>query len=160
MFHFVIDFLFFFRSINLFDFDCFFKGVNLLLKNSNISPSNPVRLPAHRVRTEHCQCHRSFHIFCTDLLPKNEQDIDMIYIHPAPRNHDRDLSRRVSTPWRKFHRKYHEDNEQDNVSTTRSEPNQMTISESQSLEKKVLVICVFNKLILICMQFFRYLLIK
>ncbi len=113
--------------------------MNLLLKNSNISLSNPARLPSHLATTENCQCHRSFHIFCTDLLPKNDDDIDMIYIHPAPRNHDRDLSRRVSTPMRRFYRKHHEDNEQDNASVTRSEPNQMAIPESQLLDKKVFV---------------------
>ncbi len=137
--------IFFLFSINLFDLYCSFKGVNFLLKNRNISQSNQVRLPTHAVPIEICQCHHSFHIFCTDLFQKNEQDIDMIYIHPAPRNHDRDLSRRAPTPSRKSYRKHHEDNDHDTVST---EYSQVIVPENPLLEKKVFILlfaCSINK---------------
>lgn len=116
------------------------KGVKLLLKNKNISQPNLVQLPSHLITSENCLCHRSFHIFCTNLFDKNEQDIEMIHIHPAPRNHERDLSRRISTPLKKYHHQYQEDNDQDFIGTSRSEPCHVPIPESQLLEKKVFII--------------------
>ncbi|CAF0865165.1 unnamed protein product [Rotaria sordida] len=114
-------------------------SVSLLLKNRNISQPNLVQLPSHLITSPDCRCHRSFHIFCTDLFHENDQNIDMINIHPAPRIHDRDLSRRVSTPYKKPRPRKLEDNDQDTIVTTRSEPCQVIVPESQSLEKKLRV---------------------
>lgn len=138
----VMCFFFFFKSICL-----TLIGVNLLLKNKNFSQPNLVQLRSHLVKSEICQCHRSFHLFCTDLFPKTDHDIDMIHIHPAPRIYERDSPRRISTPYKNSHshHRHQEDNEQDPIGTPRSEPVQMTISESQLLEKKVLFICVIYK---------------
>jgi hypothetical protein len=117
-----------------------FEGVSLLLKNKNSQ-----RLPSHLIPSPSCQCHRSFHLFCTDLL--DEDDIDMINIHPAPRNHERDSRRSmlVSTPYRKHRHRHQEDNDQETIVTTRSEPCQMTNPDSQLLERKVFFICVTDK---------------
>jgi hypothetical protein len=121
-----------------------FKGVNLLLKNQNISQANLVRLPSHLVTSEICQCPRSFHIFCTDSFPLNDQDIEMIYIHPAPRKYERGSSRRISTPYKQYnHPRHQENNQQHMIITARSAPT-MNIPESQLLEKKVLIISVIE----------------
>ena len=71
----------------------------------------------------------------------------MLHIHPAPRNHERDLSRRIATPFRKSYHKFHEDNDQEPIATSRSEPPcHLTSPESQLIEKKVLSIyCVIAK---------------
>lgn len=146
-------FFLFLQSIILFYlyYNTFFclKGVSLLLKNANIPQPNLVRLPSHLVTSENCQCHRSFHLFCTDLFPEYDQDIDMIYIHPAPRIYERDSSRRTLTPYKKSHHHHHHhqsshfhhvddrDNEQDIIGTARSEPVQTNITENQLFEKKV-----------------------
>lgn len=122
-----------------------FEGVNLLLKHKNISQSNPVELPSHLVTSNNCQCHRLFHIFCTNLLPQNDSHIDMIYIHPAPLNHERDSTRRVSTSFRKSHHKHYDDIEKDIIVTARSEPCQVSMPENQLFERKVFIICVFDK---------------
>ncbi|CAF4072782.1 unnamed protein product [Rotaria sp. Silwood2] len=98
-----------------------------------------IQLPSHLITSPNCQCHRSFHIFCTDLFHENDQNIDMINIHPAPRTHDRDSSRRISTPYRKSRPRQLENNDQDTVITSRSEPCQVIGPENQSLEKKLRV---------------------
>ena len=56
----------------------------------------------------------------------------MIFIHPAPRHHDRESTRRVLSSSRKSRAK---DHESDLLVTTRSEPH--TALDSQLLEKKV-----------------------
>ena len=62
----------------------------------------------------------------------------MINIHPAPRSSERgEASRRISTPYRKARRRHREENDQDTIITTRSEPCQAPFLESQLLEKKV-----------------------
>ncbi|CAF0720215.1 unnamed protein product [Rotaria sp. Silwood1] len=98
-----------------------------------------IQLPSHLITSPDCQCRRSFHIFCTDLFHENDQNIDMLNNHPAPRTHDRGLSRRVSTPYRKNRPRPLEDNDQNTVVTSRSEPCQVILPESQSLEKKLRV---------------------
>ncbi|CAF3334595.1 unnamed protein product [Rotaria socialis] len=112
-------------------------SVSLLLKNRNITQRNLVQLPSHLVTSPNCQCHRSFHIFCTDLFPENDLTHDMINIHPAPRTHDRDLSHRVSTPYKK-NRHRQQDHNQDSIFTSRSEPIHVPIlvSDSQTYDKK------------------------
>ncbi|CAF2036468.1 unnamed protein product [Rotaria magnacalcarata] len=113
-------------------------SVSLLLKNRNIARRNLVQLPSHLVTSPNCQCHRSFHIFCTDLFPENDLTHDMINIHPAPRTHDRDLSHRVSTPYQRNRRRQQEDHSHDSIFTSRSEPIHVPIlvSESQTYDKK------------------------
>lgn len=115
-----------------------FEGVNLLLKNKNISQPNFLQLPSHLITSPDCQCHRSYHIFCTDLYPEHDQDIDMIHIHPAPRNHEKSPSHRISSSCRKSRHRILEDNDHDTIVTTRSEPCHVTNTESQLSEKKVL----------------------
>jgi hypothetical protein len=114
-----------------------FEGVSLLLKNKNISQPDFLQLPQHLITSPNCQCHRSFHIFCTDLFPKDEYDIDMIHIHPAPRNHERDPSRRILSSNKKSRHRILEDN--DTIVTSRSEPCHVNNNntESQLFEKKV-----------------------
>jgi hypothetical protein len=111
--------------------------VSLLLKNQTISSKNLIRLPSHVITSPKCQCHRSFHIFCTDLFHENDQHTEMINIQPAPHCHDRDSSRRILTSHRKYRHEFPEDNAHDTIVTTRSELADLTIPESQSLEKKV-----------------------
>jgi hypothetical protein len=114
--------------------------VNLLLKHKNISQPNLLRLPSHFITSENCSCHRSFHIFCTDLFHENDQDIEMIHIHPAPRTRERDSSRRILSPYKKYnYHQYQEDNDRDRIGTPISE---LTTSENQLFDKKVLIICV------------------
>ena len=108
--------------------------MNLLLKHKNISSPNLVRLPTHLVTSEPCQCTRSFHLFCTALFPRNDPTLEMIYIHPAPRHHERDSTRRVLSSVRKSRSK---DQEPDTMITARSEPSHIILSDGQILEKKV-----------------------
>jgi len=139
LFSFYCFFFFYcFRVFHLFLF-CF-EGVNLLLKNKKLSQPNLIRLPAHLISSPPCTCSRSFHLFCTDLFPSDEQNIDMLYIHPAPRIYERDYSRRIPTQFRKSDQKFAEDNDLDTIVTTRSEPlpSLLTSTESQFNEKKVL----------------------
>jgi len=123
----------------------FFEGVNLLLKNKNFSQPDLLKLPSHLFTSENCQCYRSFHIFCTDFFHKNDQDIEMIHIHPAPRTRERDPSRRVSTPYKKYHHRHQEDSDDDPIGTTRSESCHRTTPENQLIENKVCMICVIHK---------------
>lgn len=112
--------------------------MKLLLKNRDISRRNLVQLPSHLVESPHCQCHRSFHIFCTDLFYENDDSIEMINIHPAPRIHDRDLSRRLPTPYQKTRQRLPEDTDRDTIITSRSEPCHNIAQETtQPVEKKV-----------------------
>ena len=116
-------------------FFCFYflLGVSLLLKHrfggkllSTCSSSNSI-----------CSCHRSFHLFCTDLLV-SEPSSTMINIHPAPRHHDRNARRLLLSSARKRKSRLKEEADQEAIMTsTRSDPCQLTIADSQSLEKKV-----------------------
>jgi hypothetical protein len=137
VFHFAVIFF----SINCLSITIF-EGVSLLIKNKNISSLNLMRLPSHVVTSPKCQCHRSFHIFCTDLIHENDEDIEMINVRPAPHCHERDLSRRILTSHRKYRHESQEDNAQGTIGTTSSELGRVTIPESPSPEKKVLFIYV------------------
>ena len=121
------------------------EGVNLLLKHRNISQPNLVQLPLHLVTSPNCQCRRSFHIFCTDLLDKNGENTDMINVHPAPRTHDRDLSRRVPTPYRKYRHPHQKEYDQETIITARSEPPHAATAERHTLEKQVIFFSMLHK---------------
>lgn len=108
--------------------------MNLLSKDRTISSANLVRLPSHLVTSDNCRCTRSFHLFCTALFPRRDPSLEMIYIHPAPRHHDRESTHRVLSSVRKSRAK---DQEFDSLVTTRSEPLQAIPPDSQQFEKKV-----------------------
>lgn len=113
--------------------------MSLLLKKKNINQRNSVPLPSHLVTSNDCECHRSFHIFCTHLFPEHDPITDMINLHPAPRAHDRDSTRRAPTPYQRHRHRHQEDNNQDTIFTSRSEPAHVPILvvESQPFERKV-----------------------
>ncbi|CAF1360751.1 unnamed protein product [Adineta steineri] len=108
-------------------------SVKLLLKNQKNFSSNLLRSSSHDVISSKCQCQRSFHIFCTDLFHENDSDIKMINSHPTSYYHNKRLSNRISTPYRKYR---HEIQEENNPNTTfqipskvssRTNPNQRSI---------------------------------
>lgn len=62
----------------------------------------------------------------------------MINIHPAPRHHDRNARRLLLSSARKRKSRLKEEADQEAIMTsTRSDPCQLTMVDSQSLEKKV-----------------------
>ncbi|CAF0751184.1 unnamed protein product [Adineta ricciae] len=81
-------------------------SVSLLQKHKAISAINRIRVRSHTILSAQCQCHRSFHLFCTDLFNDSPTENDMINQHPAPHCHDRDVSRRVPTPFRKYRHRF------------------------------------------------------